>query len=341
MGNKIRDQLIEKLQTTNIERATIENIAQLTKLLYKEEEENEDEEIREEEKNKRVVRCEMCEKIVQGKTELAKHIKKSKECAEWYERDKIAYKFCYKGACNFIDQKQEIVDRHTELDSDGIDRPQKKSKTLVVDKIKAADQGRNDVKELAKGKVIKIENEWKCTICGKIMKNGKSLTGHMGKHNKGKGTAREKEVKEKKNVKACIRRKELTKEQRKRIERSNENDVEIPEKIKVEVHLGRIKMKKENENIEWECSKCGKSWEKPHSTMVHVSKCQKFKMKYEKEGERHMICPYCKNLFQERKTLTTHLFRDTCVEYEKIRGTKTGVETWEDIVRENKVEEIE
>merc|ERR1712126_217646 len=122
LKNKIRDKLIEKLQTTNIERTTIENITQLTKLLYKEEEENEDEEIKKEEKNKRIVRCEMCEKIVQGKTELAKHIKKNKECTDWYERDKIAYKFCYKGECNFIDQRQEVVDRHTELDCDGIHR---------------------------------------------------------------------------------------------------------------------------------------------------------------------------------------------------------------------------
>ena len=49
-----------------------------------------------------------------------------------------------------------------------------------------------------------------------------------------------------------------------------------------------------------------------------------------------MKCPYCKNLFQERKTLTAHLFRDTCIEYEKVRNEKNGEETWEDIVKENK-----
>ena len=160
----------------------------------------------------------------------------------------------------------------------------------------------------------------------------------MAKHNKGKGTERERETKERKNVKACIRRKEITKAQRLRIEKREETDVEIPEKIKIEVHLGRIKRKIEGEEVTWECSQCGKSWEKPHSTMVHVSKCQKFKMKHEKEGGRHMICPYCKNIFQERKTLTAHLFRDTCIEYEKVRETKTGEETWKDIVEENKAE---
>ena len=60
-----------------------------------------------------------------------------------------------------------------------------------------------------------------------------------------------------------------------------------------------------------------------------------FKMKKEDETGRHMICPYCKNMFQERKTLTAHLFRDTCYEYEKIRESKTGEETWKDIVEAN------
>ena len=62
-------------------------------------------------------------------------------------------------------------------------------------------------------------------------------------------------------------------------------------------------------------------------------------MKYGDATRRHMIWPYCKKVFHERKTLTAHLFRDTCIEYEKIREGKTGDDTWEDIVKANKVDE--
>ena len=41
------------------------------------------------------------------------------------------------------------------------------------------------------------------------------------------------------------------------------------------------------------------------------------------------------------KNITAQLFRDTCEKYEKIRGTITGEETWEDIVKENKAGETE
>merc|ERR1711915_848275 len=152
----------------------------------------------------------------------------------------------------------------------------------------------------------------------------------------GQGNESQRKIKDKANKKGDERKKEKTKEQRERITKpKEENEEEIPEIIKVEVFLGRIK-KSEDEDTKWECSKCKKSWEKPLSTMIHVSKCQKFKMKYEEEGERHMICPYCERIFQERKTLTSHLFRDTCEEYEKVRGSKTGEETWADIVKANK-----
>ena len=207
----------------------------------------------------------------------------------------------------------------------------------MVNKIKAADRGLNDIRTIAGGKIIRTEdNRWKCTICQKIMNQGKSLIGHMGQHNKGSGSKKQKETKEKANKKGYVRKKEKTIEQRKRIEKpkETEDEEEIPEIIKVEVFLGRIK-RCEGENVKWECSKCKKNWEKPRSTLIHVSKCQKFKMENEDETGRHMICPYCKNMFQERKTLTAHLFRDTCYEYEKIRESKTGEETWKDIVEAN------
>merc|ERR1712224_262978 len=107
-----------------------------------------------------------------------------------------------------------------------------------------------------------------------------------------------------------VRKKEKTIEQRKRIEKKDEeeNVDEIPNIIQIEVFLGRIKKSVNEEKISWDCTNCGKEWEKPKSAQIHVSKCQKFKLKYGNETGRHMKCPYCKNLFQERKTLTAHLF---------------------------------
>ena len=66
----------------------------------------------------------------------------------------------------------------------------------MVDKIKAADKGINDIKIIAGGKVIRTEdNKWKCTICEKIMEQGRSLTGHMGKHNRGQGNENQRKTK--------------------------------------------------------------------------------------------------------------------------------------------------
>merc|ERR1711915_1139680 len=94
----------------------------------------------------------------------------------------------------------------------------------------------------------------------------------------------QRKTKDKANKKGYLRKKEKTKEQRKRITktREEENEEEVPGIIKVEVFLGRIK-RCEGEDTKWECSKCKKNWEKPLSTMIHVSKCQKFKMKYEED----------------------------------------------------------
>merc|ERR1712228_403985 len=122
LRHKLRDQLIERLQNTNKERTDTENIAGLPKLLYKEKEKNDIEEIISERKETKRFRCENCDEIINGKAQLTRHTKKRKECEDWYERDKISYKFCYKGECNFHNQKQEIVDRHTEMECDGKER---------------------------------------------------------------------------------------------------------------------------------------------------------------------------------------------------------------------------
>merc|ERR1711915_1031180 len=53
LRHKLRDQLIERLQNTNIERTDTENIAGLSKLLYKEKEKNDIEGIISERKTKR------------------------------------------------------------------------------------------------------------------------------------------------------------------------------------------------------------------------------------------------------------------------------------------------
>merc|ERR1711915_940527 len=76
--NTIKTQIkrpINRKIAKHIERTDTENIAGLSKLLYKEKEKNDIEEIISERKGTKRFRCENCDEIINGKAQLTRHTK--------------------------------------------------------------------------------------------------------------------------------------------------------------------------------------------------------------------------------------------------------------------------
>merc|ERR1711942_373313 len=87
-------------------------------------------------------KCEQCGKIEKTKSTLGKHIKNSYLCNIWYERNKIAIKFCENNNCNFMHRNEKIIKRHQREDCTGEEREQNPSKRTKVDKMNAIAENR-------------------------------------------------------------------------------------------------------------------------------------------------------------------------------------------------------
>merc|ERR1711915_1136520 len=196
IDNSKRERLIEKLQNTNMNHCTDEDLLQLSTLFYTTIEEWE-EELGEE--TGKVHRCEYCGKECKTKSTLGKHIKNdNEECAQWYYRNKIAIKFCENNNCNFMHRNEKILKRRQREDCNGEEREWHPAKRTKVDRIKAIAGKRSEATEIAGGQIRKIEeDEWECVTCGRRKKaaNIKSLIGHLGRHNRNTQVGRKQEPK--------------------------------------------------------------------------------------------------------------------------------------------------
>jgi len=106
IDNIKRERPIEKLQKTNMNQCTDEELRQLSTLFYTTIGEWE-EELGEE--TGKIHRCEYCGKECKTKSTLGKHIKNDNEkCAQWYHRNKIAIKFCENNNCNFMHRRENF-----------------------------------------------------------------------------------------------------------------------------------------------------------------------------------------------------------------------------------------
>jgi len=201
--------------------------------------------------------------------------------------------------------------------------------------INAIAEKRNPETEISNGQIRKKdENTWECITCGHTeeTKNLRSLIGHLGKHNKNTQIEKKQEQRKRKNAKAQVLKKEKNQRGKDRItgENKTENNTQIPEIIRTLRFFGHIKEKQGEQNIEWACTKCEKSWPTVIGTKNHVTRtCWKFK------PPGKMICPFCNIEYKERKTLTGHLIKDGCEKLQKEYSHLTGEQIWEQIVGKN------